>query len=809
MSIQITNDRKITIAQGASRYSLNWQNVTLNYSELVDKLKTPLRSSETISEYLKMPKAKQDAIKDVGGFVGGALKSKSRKSCNVEYRDVITLDLDNIPAGGTQEVIKKVITLGCNYCIYSTKKHTEYRPRLRVVLPTNRSMTVDEYEPVARKVAEMIGIEMADPSTFEASRLMYWANCSSDGEYIYKYEDKPFLSADGVLAMYTDWHDVSTWARVPGENAKHKKMLVKQQDPTTKTGIVGAFCRAYDVYNAISTFIPDAYEECAREDRFTYTCGTTTGGAVVYDNGKFLYSHHATDPCSGLLVNAWDLVRLHKFSHLDNDTKQDTPVVSLPSFLAMKALAKADKTVNKLIAEERRENAKQYFEDLGNISNTENKTEEDNAEWLKLITTDINGKIQNTIANVVLILDNDTDYKDKIYLDEFANRGMVQLPLPWDNGEGARIWSDFDDANLSLRLEKAYGITSKIKTDLALKVVGYKNKRNAVKEWILAQEWDGVKRIPTLLHDYLGAEQSIYTESIMRKSLVAAVARVFDEKGVKFDYMTILAGKQGLGKSTFLSKLGREWFSDSLYSFEGKEAAELIQGTLINEIGELSAMNRSEMETIKQFLSKTHDIYREAYGKRTAKYPRRCVFFGSTNKDEFLKDTTGNRRFWVCRVGENTPQKSVFKDLDNEIPQIWAEAYCYYLLGEELFLSDEALAVSEQMQDEFKETDERSGIILEFLDMKIPTDWYSMTVADQRAFRNGNFKIIDDTALQVRDKVCASEIWQICFNGDLKYMRKRESIEINNIMSSLNDWEKNKSLRRYGSYGIQRGFERK
>lgn len=298
------NDRKITISVGASRKSVNWQGQDLNYSDFVKKLETPVRSQETLEDYLKLSKAKQDELKDVGGFVGGALKGVRRKASNVLSRDLVTLDFDNIPTGETETTIKKVMTLGCGYVIYSTRKHADYRPRLRIILPLDRSVTSDEYEPIARYAAKQIGIEMADPTTFEPSRLMFWPSCSSDSQYIYKYEDKPFLSADGVLATYADWRDITSWPQVPGVDVGHRKDLTRQQDPTTKTGLIGAFCRAYDIYEAMETFIPKAYDPTGDQDRYTYLQGSTTGGAIVYEDGKFLFSHHATDPCGGQLVNA-------------------------------------------------------------------------------------------------------------------------------------------------------------------------------------------------------------------------------------------------------------------------------------------------------------------------------------------------------------------------------------------------------------------------------------------------------------------------------------------------------------------------
>lgn len=808
------NDRTIIISVGAGRKSTDWQRQELLYTEFIERLRTPERTFETYAEYMKYPKSKQDEIKDVGGFVGGALKGKRRKAANVEFRDLVTLDFDNIANGETEEVLQKVMDLQCSFVMYSTRKHCPEKPRLRVIFPTDRSMTVDEYEPIARYLAAKIGIAMADPTTFEPSRLMYWPSCSKDSEYVFAYEDKPFAKADLILKTYKDWRDISSWPQVPGVDVGHRREITRQEDPTAKRGLIGAFCRTYDIYGAMDTFIPKAYEETGESTRFTYLEGSTTGGAIVYEDGKFLYSHHATDPCGGQLVNAWDMVRLHKFGNLDEKAQEGTPVTSLPSTKAMKDLARADKNVTATMNEEKQDRAEDFFGyvdgDPTEAPKEEAKTDEkkEDNSWKEHLTIDSRGNYEKTIANIVLILNNDSKFKGKIFFDEFGNRGMVELPLPWEKGEGTRIWSDVDDAQLTLRLEKEYDITGKDKIENALKVVAFNNRRNEVRDYIESLEWDNKPRIGTLLHDYLGAEQSIYAEEIMKKSLVAAISRAYSSQGVKYDTMIVFSGPQGIGKSTFLSKLGKEWFSDSLYTFEGKDAAELIQGTLINEVGELSAMTKSETEIVKQFLSKTHDIYREAYGKRTNKYPRRCVFFGSTNSESFLKDATGSRRFWPIRVGELPKSKDIFKDLDKEVDQIWAEARYLHMLGEPLILSKEAEKIAIEMQDLYRDVDPKEGMVTEFLNRRIPKNWYDMDPRDQRAFMAGTFKAMEDIELVEREKVCVAEVWQVCFGGDIKYLKKRDSIEINNILTGIKGWVRNKNVRRYGSYGAQRGYEK-
>ena len=147
------NDRRITITTGSSRKATQWNAQQLRWSELVAKLATPMRGTETLEEYLKLPKPKQDSLKDVGGYVAGTLEGRQRKASAVTGREVVTLDMDNIAPGGTQGVLQRIEGLNCAYCVYSTRKHNEAAPRLRVLIPLSRTCTADEYEPIARKWA--------------------------------------------------------------------------------------------------------------------------------------------------------------------------------------------------------------------------------------------------------------------------------------------------------------------------------------------------------------------------------------------------------------------------------------------------------------------------------------------------------------------------------------------------------------------------------------------------------------------------------------------------------------------------------
>ena len=360
-------------------------------------------------------------------------------------------------------------------------------------------------------------------------------------------------------------------------------------------------------------------------------------------------------------------------------------------------------------------------------------------------------------------------------------------------------------------MEAVYGITGKEKILDGFAVFALNHKVNKIKDYLSVLVWDGVSRIDTLLIDYFGAEDNAYTRESIRKTLVGAVARIFNP-GIKFDTMLILAGRQGIGKSTFFRFLGMDWYSDSLCTFEGKDAAELLQGYWIIEAGELTGMTKSEMNTVKQFLSKGDDVYRAAYGRRTEIHLRQCVIVGTTNETEFLKDYTGNRRFWPVDLAERAHRKNVWRDMPAEVPQIWAEAVALYRLGEALILSPDAERMAECAQEQHREASYSEGAIIEFLEEKVPKDWYKRSLYQRRSWLDSEFDRgqADEGQLMYRDRICAWEIWNECFRmPGYSRMKKSDSKEINSILERLPGWERQKSAVRFGGeYGSQRGFTR-
>lgn len=813
--ICINYDKQITISTVKSRFDERCTVQVMLVSEFYSRLAEPVRTSETREQFLKMSKTARDNLKDVGGFIGGKMFNGIRKAGYVEYRDIVSLDMDSIPAGQTETVIKRLHELGVTFCVYSTKNNSPEAPRLRVVLPLDRAVTADEYEPISRKIAHIIQPEMTwfDKTTFDVSRIMYWPSICYDSHYVYNWVDSPFASADGLLTMYTDWRNFNEWPRCPSEDLTHVPST-RQADPLEKKGCVGAFCKIYSIQAAIDKFLPDVYTP-AGEGRYTYTKGSTTGGAVVYDN-KFLYSHHATDPACGTLCNAFDLVRIHLFGKEDETAKSGTPTNRLPSFQKMQAYALADEDVNMQIRVERASGVYEDFADIASSGNAESPASSENLKeltaWLKMLKVDGNGVYIKSIENIRIALENDPKLKDRIYMNTFTQRPIAVAPLPWEPHMSVTAnttfeWTDTDDSGLLSYLEKLIGIKSKQMMSTALDMCRAAHPFHPVKSYLSGLTWDGIPRIETLYQTYLGAEDNAYVRAAAKMTFVAAITRIF-HPGVKFDHTTVFVGDQGFGKSTFIAHLAKypDWYTDDIKSFD-KTAIENIQGIWIAELAELSAFKNSELETVKAFLTRQSDRTRLAYGKYAVSLPRTCVFFGTTNKQNFLRDVTGDRRFLPIDIGIYPVQKSIFTDLPNEIDQIWAEALYYYNEGKtQLKLPDAILAYAKAVQESHFDRSENQGLIEEFLEKPITKDWDSYNL-DQRDIFYSN-TADKHTDLVPRTKVCALEIWCECLGGRKDNFKKSNSYEINDILRRISGWHQQNSPRNHSFYGKQRGFER-
>lgn len=356
------------ITTGDSRKSTNWLPQAVTWEGLVARMREPKRTQETVAEYAAMSRDEKAEAKDAGGFVGGRIQGGNRTAGNITDRQIISLDADFADAG-LWETWKLMV--GCRALMHTTHSHTPEAPRLRFLIPLSRPVPAAEYEPIARRLAEMMDIEAFDDTTYEASRLMYWPSCPKDGEYLFDTLDGPLCDPDDVLASYPDWRDMRYWPHSSRQERIIHRMGEKQGDPLAKPGIIGAFNRAYTITEAIGKFLPNVYTPCGN-GRWTYSQGSTTGGGVTYDGDTFLYSHHDTDPVSGRLCNAFDLVRLHLYGDQDAGYKDDN-LAEAPSQLAMKALCAGDEAVRAELADSIRRDPADVFEaeDAGNASRLE------------------------------------------------------------------------------------------------------------------------------------------------------------------------------------------------------------------------------------------------------------------------------------------------------------------------------------------------------------------------------------------------------------------------------------------------------
>lgn len=793
---ELKHNGSFDLATGRSRKETHWRNKEVTWSEFLQRISTTHRTAEKLSQYLAEKKTRQDEIKDVGGFVGGYVNNGRRKSENITHRQLITLDIDFSDG----HIWEDFLLLYSNAAaIYSTHKHSPDSPRLRLILPIDRPVAADEYVAVSRRVAGDLGINYFDDTTYEPSRLMYWPSTSKDAEYVFEYQDGPWICADTVLASYKNWKDASEWPVSDRQGEVTHREIKKQGDPLSKPGIMGAFCREFDVHEAIETFLADVYEPCDVDDRYTFTGGTTGAGLVVYED-KYTFSHHGTDPTSGKLCNAFDLVRLHLFGLKDEDAREGTASNRLPSFTAMVDFASQNGKVRKRLGTERLQEMKSDFADGYQLE------EDENLDWLEEMDTDKKGNYRNTIDNILLVLDNDTNLKDKLALNRFENREMLLASPPWRTiTPQTKYLTDTDDSSIRHYLEKYYNLTGNTKIWDACKMVIERHAFHPVRDYLKALVWDGESRIDTLLIDYLGAEDTDYTKAVIRKTLVAAVARVFNP-GCKFDYVLVLIGKQGIGKSTFIKLLGKQWFSDSFSGVQGKEAFEQLQGVWMLEIAELAGIKKAELESIKHFISKQVDSYRVAYGKRTEVFPRQCIFIGTTNTKDFLSDHTGNRRFWPVDTMLAPVAKNIFEDLhESEVAQIWAEAVKLYKAGEKLYLSKEIEAQAYQKQTEHREVDDRAGIIQKYLDTLLPVDWLDMDIYQRRTFLSGDD--LQAPGTEQRKKVCVAEIWCELFGKPQSEMTRYNTRDLHNILKSLPGWEEAKAATcRFRMYGVQKYY---
>lgn len=854
---------QFNISTQSSRKDRYCKAVTITLQDFADELSKPKVKAETHAQYLSMNREDQTNSKDVGGFVLGTLRKGLRNKNTVENLCGVALDAD-FAQPGMIDMIR--FTLPYVTIVYSTRKHTPEKPRYRIIIMLKHPVSPEQHSAVARKLAEHIGIEMFDKTTFEPNRMMFFPSISSDSQFEFDVFGRELCDPDEILAEYDDWRDSSQWPICPEEKRLISGVVPsKQKDPLGKDGVIGAYNKTHGITRVLDEYGSDLYEPAAVPGRYSYKKADSTAGVVIYED-KFFYSFHASDPNSYQLMNAFDLTRVLKFIDQDEKCRDATATTKLPSYKAMLAFAREDDEVKEMLAEQRAQKAVQAFSPVEETTSSDDDGTTDDAPaepvegdsdvgsgtaeagedgsggspsggkgskkpsnaWKRKLEYDNMGNLKNSMLNLMLIFHNDENLRaivfnelsESLEIRKDSGHGDSQSgvrDVPWSHPN--EIWRDQDDSQLIAYLELNYGSFSERMYKNALAKIADDRRYHPIRDYLNGlPAWDGIPRVDRLLVTTLGAADTPYVHAITRKMLCAAIARVMIP-GTKFDTVVVMIGPQGTGKSTICAKLAGPWFNDSLMLTDTKDktAPEKLQGYWIHEISELAGLRKGDQETMKGFLSRQNDIFRPAYGRHSTPHKRQCIFVGTTNAEQgFLRDTTGNRRFWPVTVpgySETLPDtvppdaakfhKHSWELKQEDVDQIWAEALTYYKAHEPLVLPADLKEDAAKSQRESMETDDREPLVREYLEKLLPENWYNLEIPVRINYLNGGeFAGAKLIGTMPRTRVCNMEIWTECFGNTSSKIGRADSNQIIAMLERIPGWVRSPKKARVKPYGI-------
>lgn len=754
----------VSWAFGAGSNLAKAKNHKDSWGRLKKMLRTTLRTNETYKTYMSLNRDEQLRLKSTNGWVSGAqCDGEWRNLRNVKPRDLMTLDLD-YPRDSFWDLLETGVQWVAQFesIAITTRSHSPDAQRYRMVLPMARMVSPEEYGPLVRIVAFLIDgeqqpMKQVDKVSARKAQMMFLPTSSKDGEFKVMETEGRLLDPDEIFAYWRetvgDPMDIMTLPLFDGEE-KLRKHADKAEDPWLKPGMIGNWCRAWPIEDAIAEFLSDVYvpgDSQSGKPRYTYTQGSASNGAVVEDDGRFLYSHHGTDPVGEQLVNAWDLIRIHFFGREDDAKDVDKPVSERSSSKKMREFVKTDKRYMAEVLKSRYDQAAMFDDaDVGSDEEFEDEpeyTEQPEAEpevdpdiqadiddlvgdgpareqtdgaanaadrdppkkpgkkrpknpndktWFgEELDIDQNGNIRSNVHNVAAIVYNDARFYGAIRYDEFARivRLFHDIRSKTENVPGIVVldkvagdrWQQHMHVTVRAILatpngpgKVGYGLGNTAERDIAdgVDIAARRNRFHPIKEDLERVEWDGVPRMERLFIDYLGVPDTPYARETARLALVASVVRIY-EPGHKYDFACILQGAQGVLKSTFVRTLyGSEYFGEiDCQLSDTQKIAEIIGGKWGVELPELTSFSKSDHNDAKQFMTRQTDVVRFAYAREVSVLPRQIVVWGTTNDPTYLKDPTGNRRYWPQVV--TVPEIDVAA-LAEARSQIWAEALATY-----------------------------------------------------------------------------------------------------------------------------------
>lgn len=723
------------------------KNRTLSWTAFKNKFRKPTRTRETFAAYKKLGVADKLALKSAEGFFCAApCRDGSRKKTDILDRDLLTIDIDE-NAHGLEEQLRTGMSGIADYewAAHTSRSHSPENPKFRLLIPLARQLLTEEHAALSRIVSQMIDptMRMIDPVSHRLAQMMFKPSASKDSDFQFIENEGDLLDPDAIFKLFKktvgDWRDYSLLPTNPDKEDGIRNTLEKAEDPSTKEGPIGRWCRAYDIESVIAEHLPDFYEPADHSGtdlRYTAIGAQGNAGCVIYDGGMFMYSNHTSDPCAEQLVNAWDIVRLCKFAELDEEAPANTKLSNLPSSKAMMDFVKSDNRYQDQLIEEEydieamlgdddvddadfdevdeeeddepeapKSKASAAIDDL--IGSDDDGDEDDDSKpekkkkrdksWLKHLEKDKNGAILPTLPNLTRILENDPRTSGKLATNMLEQDVVLLETIKTRNGTLRNITvSERDVAAGGLPMTDTYqAVIRSMFAEIhgqgftgygvdaperhlrdAIVVLADNNQFHPVIDFFKELRWDKTPRLATFCHDYLGTDDHEYFSEVFTNVMVGVVARQY-EPGAKFDNLLIFEGQQGARKSTLVDVMAmRRWYLELTGDLtDAKAMTEQTQGAIIVEMAELVSHRKAESEATKSFLSRRKEKVRMAYAKRSETVNRQFVPIGTTNETEYLKDPTGARRFWPVRI----EVASIDIDaVEAVMEQLWAEAVVIY-----------------------------------------------------------------------------------------------------------------------------------
>lgn len=842
---------RFSISQGLSLRHV--ENVDWTWAELVERLSRSHEDKLSLAQFKELPKDRQAKRKNNGYFVGAQFKRQIREKVTMAERQILTFDIDQ----GTSEILKGLREgtsgLGAiEYVVYSTRTHGNGAIKLRVVIPLRKQLPHEWFQSISRILAWQLDFKMlaVDTVSFVPTQIMYWPAHCCDIKPIFIHHRGPLLDVSRTLEEWGPWQDIGMLPRSPREPDLLRESGSSKQNPLDKRGVVGAFCRTYDIHDAIETFLPEIYapSEVGADGvptRYSYVPGSLTNGVQVYADGH-MQSFHGSDPAGGQNLNSFDLVRLHLHGEKDGAREPEDDPRKMRSYKAMEQMLVDDESVARELRESNYGDDDDVWDDDpadaievetseatsdAEIPDSTFEIPEDTVDgnWQEGLATTEKGIIKSNLPNILLILRNAKRFRGRFAHNEFTHFDGIVKPIRVKSlridlrvpaGKGFVSIEAQHFATIRVILESPHGKGKPgwglrvTQTDLreAVLTVCRENSFHPVRDWLGGLTWDGKSRLDSLWVKACHTPNTPYHRSASRLFLTAAVARIM-EPGTKFDYMPVISGPQGIRKSTLVAMLGSlSWSGETEGHFDDKKKfVEASLGFWFLENSEMTHFRRaSDDDAIKAMLSGTEDTVRLSYRPDPQTFPRQFVMIGTTNATTYLRDR--HRRIWsiVCGAGD-VDVEWVVSNRD----QLFAEAVVEYRRMRRetntpwlpLYLTGEAKAEHETRQDDHllpNEAEMKAGIVRDWLDIPVPLGqskpgWDLADEADD-AFA--------EEELVLRAHTCAVELYERALGNDISKYDMRAARSIGDLMRFLEpDWRV-APLARCGKYGRQRSYVR-